>query len=106
LKALFKKYGEIEKIWFRSVPVEQNKMGKKANFVLKKYAEGAESMNGYVKFRELESAKAACELNGTLLDNLTIRVFLCLEDNVDTETTIFIGNLPLDVKEEEVRKHF
>jgi len=33
------------------VPVEENKLGKKANFILKKYQEGADSMNGYIKFK-------------------------------------------------------
>lgn len=43
---------KISKIWFRSVPVEQTKLGKKANCILKKYQEGADSMNAYVKFEE------------------------------------------------------
>lgn len=50
LKKLFSSYGKIEKVWFRSVPVEQNKLGKKANFILKNLQEGADAMNGYVKF--------------------------------------------------------
>jgi hypothetical protein len=46
----FNKYGKIEKVWFRSIPVEENKIGKKASHILKKYIEGADSMNAYVKF--------------------------------------------------------
>jgi len=38
------------KVWFRSIPVEQNKLGKKANLILKQYQDDADSMNGYVKF--------------------------------------------------------
>lgn len=63
-------------------------------------------MNGYVKFAEKASAEQACRLNGTKVDEHTLRVFLCLEDNLDYETTIFIGNLPLDIREEELRTHF
>lgn len=97
---MFKECGKIEKVWFRSVPVEQNKLGKKANFILGKYQEDADSMNGYVRFSEKQDAEKACKLNGTVIQDHTLRVFLCLDDNMDYETTIFVGNLPLDVKEE------
>lgn len=98
LKKLFEKYGKIEKIWFRSVPVEQNKKGKKANFILKNFIDGAESMNAYIKFSEQSSVESACEMNGTHIAEHTIRVFSCLDDNLDYETTVFIGNLPFDIK--------
>jgi nucleolar protein 12 len=100
LKRLFASCGKIEKVWFRSVPVEQNKLGKKANFILGKYSEGADSMNGYVRFAEKSQAEQACGMNGTVVGDHTLRVFLCLDDNMDYETTIFVGNLPLDVREE------
>lgn len=45
-------------------------------------------------------------MNGSKVDDHTLRVSLCLDDNLDYETTIFVGNLPLDVREEEVRQHF
>lgn len=58
-------------------------------------------MNGYVKFEEKSSAEAACKANGVKADEShTLRVFLCLDDNLDYETSIFVGNLPLDVREE------
>ena len=106
LKQLFAACGRIEKVWFRSVPVEQNKLGRKANFILEKYTEGADSMNGYVRFAEKTQAEQACKMNGTVVDDHTLRVFLCLDENMDYETTIFVGNLPLDVREEELRAHF
>jgi RNA recognition motif-containing protein len=106
LKKLFSSYGKIEKVWFRSVPVEQNKLGKKANFILKNLQEGADAMNGYVKFAEKESAEQACQVNGTKVEDHTLRVFLCLDSNLDYETTVFVGNLHLEVREEELRQHF
>jgi len=42
------------------VPVEQNKLGTKANFILKNYTEGADSMNAYVRFSEKAAAEKAC----------------------------------------------
>jgi nucleolar protein 12 len=50
LKKHFAKYGKIEKVWFRSIPVEANKMGRKASHLLKKYIENAHSMNAYIRF--------------------------------------------------------
>lgn len=29
-----------------------------------------------------------------------------MDDNLDYETTAFVGNMPLDIKEEELRAHF
>jgi nucleolar protein 12 len=98
LKKFFQEYGKIVKVWFRSVPVEQNKMGTKANYVLKQYQEGADSMNAYVKFESKDSAEKACAANGTKVEEHTLRVSLCLDNNVDYDKTAFIGNLPLDIK--------
>lgn len=77
------------------MPVEHNKLGPKANYILKNYAEGADSMNAYVRFSEKEAAEKACSVNGIKVEEHTLRVFLCLDDNLDYETTIFVGNLPL-----------
>lgn len=98
LKKFFQDYGKITKVWFRSVPVEQNKMGKKANCVLKQFQEGADSMNAYVKFEKKEAAEKACAANGTRVEEHTLRVSLCLDNNIDYDKTIFVGNLPLDIK--------
>lgn len=81
-------------------------MGIKASHILKKYVEGAESMNAYVKFTNLKSAEEACSLNGTKLGGLTLRVSLCTVKELDYKTTIFVGNLPLNITEEELRNHF
>lgn len=45
-------------------------------------------------------------MNGRKVEEHTLRVSLCLDDNLDYETTVFIGNLHLDIKEEELRTHF
>lgn len=40
-------------------------------------------MNGYVRFSNKEEAEQACKLNGTVVQEHTLRVFLCLDDNMD-----------------------
>lgn len=51
MKLFFSKYGTVVKVWFRSIPVEESKLPRKAKHILKKYQEGADSMNAYVKFK-------------------------------------------------------
>ncbi len=31
---------------------------------------------------------------------------MCLDNNLDYDTTLFVGNLPFDIQEEELRQHF
>lgn len=52
LAKLFEIYGKIEKIWFRSVPVERSgtKIPIRAAVITKKFREGSQSMNAYVLF--------------------------------------------------------
>lgn len=50
MKKIFSQYGKISKVWFRSVPVEQTKLKRKANIILKNYQDGADSKNAYIKF--------------------------------------------------------
>ena len=39
-------------------------MGKRANVVLKKFQDSADSMNAYVKFSTTAEAEKACQANG------------------------------------------
>lgn len=55
-------------------------------------------MNGYVKFTEKESAESACAANGTKVDEHTLRVSMCLDNNLDYDKTLFVGNLPFDIQ--------
>lgn len=52
LKKFFESYGKVEKVWFRSIPLEDSKLPKKASHILKKYQENADTMNAYVRFSE------------------------------------------------------
>lgn len=57
-------------------------------------------MNAYVRFKEASTVDKALKLNGTQLKELTIRVSRADEKEMDYEKTIFVGNLPFDVREE------
>lgn len=40
-------------------------------------------MNGYVKFEDKSSVEKACQVNGTKIEEHTLRVFSCVQDNLD-----------------------
>lgn len=53
IKKFFISFGQVEKVWFRSIPTEESKLPRKASHILKKYKTGADSMNAYVKFVDI-----------------------------------------------------
>jgi nucleolar protein 12 len=106
VKKYFKDCGSVEKIWFRSVPVDKGKMPQKAAVVLKKFKEGAAGQNCYVLFSEKEAVEKALNLNGTVIKSNHIRVDYAIRRHLDFDQTIFIGNLHFAATEEELRKLF
>ena len=81
-------------------------MGPKASHIKKKYMEDADTMNAYVKFENVEEAQLALEKNGCMVGGKTLRVSKCMEKTVDTKSTIFVGNLPFNLSQEDFRGHF
>jgi len=79
-----------------------------------------DNKNGYVLFKEKESVLKALELNQTKIGDKHIRVDTLKGSTLvekkagskgganedDFNTTVFVGNLPYVVSEEEVREHF
>ncbi len=75
LLRLFRPYGEVEKVRFRSVPLEQNKMSRRANFILGKIDAEGDCMHAYVTFREVAGARRArAEAPGLLFKEKHLRV--------------------------------
>ena len=77
IKKYFSQFGVVVKVWFRSIPTQVGKLPKKAAHILKKYQEGANSMNAYVKFEDIDAAKNACRMNGQKIGEHNIRVTMC-----------------------------
>ena len=105
----FKSCGKIEKIWFRSIPINELSAPRKAAVSSKNYGTQKTSKNAYVLFVEPASLDEALKLNGTLWKGRTLRVDRDgkkSRDSDDNETTIFVGNVPLIVDEEELRQFF
>lgn len=110
LEKLFKKYGKVEKVWFRSLALEHmSKVPTKAKIIKGQYGTQKDNKNAYVLFKAKEDAlKASLELNQTVIGDKHIRVDVDSKEGQanDFDATVFIGNLPYVVNEEELRLHF
>ncbi|ESQ39831.1 hypothetical protein EUTSA_v10000858mg [Eutrema salsugineum] len=112
----FSKFGKVESVRIRSVPIVDSKRTRKGAIMLKQLNEKASSVHAYVVFETEQSAEASLALNMSLIDGNHIRVDRACpprkklkgEDAhlYDTKRTVFMGNLPFDVKDEEVYQLF
>lgn len=83
----------------------------KAKVIIKDLSDHKDNKNAYVLLKDAEQATmAASKLNQTVFMEKHIRVDIDSKDKGkstnDFETTIFVGNLPFIVNEEDVRAHF
>ncbi|XP_078442038.1 RNA-binding (RRM/RBD/RNP motifs) family protein [Wolffia australiana] len=117
-KALVKEFsgfGEVESIRLRSVPILDTKVPRKGAIIKGQVNESVDSMNAYIVFKEEQSARAALAHNMSKFLGNHIRVDIACppRKKMKTETplynikrTIFVGNLPFDIKDEEVYAFF
>lgn len=101
IKELFAQYGKIKTIRMRS---------ETGNVIFsKKNKTMCTSFNAYVVFETIEDAKKSLQLNGFKLVDNHIRVNMANDKNSafqNNKGTIFVGNLPFDATEKEVRELF
>ncbi|CAH2046156.1 unnamed protein product, partial [Thlaspi arvense] len=112
----FSKFGEVESVRIRSVPIVDSKKTRKGAIMLKQINEKASSVHAYVVFETEQSAEASLAHNMSLIDGNHIRVDRACpprkklkgqDDHLyDSKRTVFMGNLPFDVKDEEVYQLF
>ncbi|XP_049415582.1 nucleolar protein 12 [Solanum stenotomum] len=118
-KALLKEFGsfgEIESVRIRSIPVADSATPRKAAIIKQKLNDNADSVNAYVVFKSEESAQASLAHNMAVVGERHIRVDRACPprkkmkgDNsalYDNKRTVFVGNLPFDVKDEEIHQLF
>ncbi|XP_030947955.1 RNA-binding protein 34 [Quercus lobata] len=112
----FKQFGEIESVRIRSVPVLDTKLPRKGAILSKKINEAADCVHAYIVFKTEESAQASLSHNMAAVAGNHIRVDRAcpprkkLKGEIgslyDSKRTIFVGNLPYDVKDEELYQLF
>lgn len=108
LRLLFKDIGPIETIRFRSLVREDPSMPRKVAAIMRKAHPQKQSINAYVVFKEEQSVASALDRNGLELEpDLFIRVDRVSDsDSHNHKRSVFVGNLPFDLKEAPLRRHF
>ncbi|KAG8382506.1 hypothetical protein BUALT_Bualt05G0084300 [Buddleja alternifolia] len=112
----FGKFGEIESVRIRSVPITDSKIPRKGAVIKKQINENGDSVHAYIVFKTEESAQASLAHNMAVVAGNHIRVDRACpprkklkgDDSplYDNKRTVFVGNLPFDVKDEEIYKLF
>ncbi|NXI70508.1 RBM34 protein, partial [Anseranas semipalmata] len=108
LKSLFKEYGQIESIRFRSVVPAEDTLSKKLAAIKRKIHPNMKYINAYVVFKEECDAIKALKKNGTeIASGFHIRVDIASKNSLhDNKRSIFLGNLSYDISDDAVREHF
>ncbi|PON87445.1 Splicing factor-like protein [Trema orientale] len=112
----FSQFGEVESVRIRSVPITDTKKPRKGAVITKQFHEAADSVHAYVVFKTEQSAQASLSHNMAVVGGHHIRVDRACPprkkmkgDEIslyDHKRTVFVGNLPFDVKDEEVYQVF
>jgi nucleolar protein 12 len=111
----FSKYGKIESIRIRSVPISGIKIDRAGdqNLVKKvcanqhKYGDQKSSVNAYIVYEDVTKIEEIINAeNNKLIENRHIRVDKVNPSLFDQQKSIFIGGLPYRIDEEEVREFF
>ncbi|XP_069656825.1 RNA-binding protein 34 [Haliaeetus albicilla] len=108
LKSLFKEYGQIKSIRFRSLVPAEDTLSKKLAAIKHKVHPNAKFVNAYVVFKEECDAIKALNENGTeIASGFHIRVDIASKTNShDNKRSVFLGNLSYDISDDAVREHF
>ncbi|KAI9189829.1 Nucleolar protein 12 [Blastocladiella emersonii ATCC 22665] len=118
-KALFAAFGKVKSIRFRSIAFT-DALPRKLNFKLKNFHPERETCNAYVVMSSPKEARAATAgVNTTVFHEKHLRVDYCgkidaKSDDADAPAVrrrdpkrcVFVGNVPFDVEDESLWKHF
>ncbi|XP_078170200.1 RNA-binding (RRM/RBD/RNP motifs) family protein [Carex rostrata] len=111
----FQQFGEVESVRIRSVPLADTKVPRKGAIIQGKVNEAVDSVHAYVVFKEERSANTSLAHNMAMFEGNHIRVDMACPPRkklkgegplYDRKRTIFVGNLPFDVKDEELYSLF
>eukprot|EP00698_Gefionella_okellyi_P006393 TRINITY_DN15747_c0_g1_i1.p1 TRINITY_DN15747_c0_g1~~TRINITY_DN15747_c0_g1_i1.p1 ORF type:complete len:403 (-),score=96.49 TRINITY_DN15747_c0_g1_i1:164-1372(-) len=106
-KTIFRQYGAVESVRFRSVARDpETKMPRKAAVIKHVVNEDRTSKNGYVVYADEAGARASLKHNAQLVGDNHVRVDMATGSPHDYQKTIFVGNLPFSVEEESLYEHF
>ncbi|XP_054635698.1 RNA-binding protein 34 [Dunckerocampus dactyliophorus] len=108
LHSLFRDNGSIQSIRFRSMVREDPSMSRRVAAIKRQAHPLKQSINAYVVFEDSDGVSKALERNGVEIEkDFFIRVDrVTVNSSHDHKRSVFVGNLPFDVKELALRRHF
>ncbi|KAM6217453.1 RNA-binding protein 34 [Rhynchocyon petersi] len=107
LKSLFKEYGQIESVRFRSVIPAEGTSSKKLAAITRKIHPDQKNINAYVVFKDESAARKALQRNGAqIAEGVHLRVDLASETSSRDKRSVFVGNLPYKIEDSAVEQHF
>ncbi|XP_062536563.1 RNA-binding protein 34-like [Armigeres subalbatus] len=99
MKSLFKKYGKILTMRFRT--------NDGVTLFKKKDRKEAKALNCYIRFETKAEAQAACAMNGHLVEGNRIRVTMHLQKQMGhASSTVFVGNINHKTTDNELYDFF
>ncbi|KAL2454426.1 RNA-binding (RRM/RBD/RNP motif) family protein [Abeliophyllum distichum] len=104
----FAKFGEVESVRIRSVPIIDSKVPRKGAVIKKQINENADSVHAYIVFKTEDCAQASLAHNMAVVGHAHHARKLKGDSSAlyDNKRTVFVGNLPFDVKDEEIYQLF
>ncbi|XP_078498652.1 RNA-binding protein 34-like [Lissotriton helveticus] len=108
LRALFKDFGAIESVRFRSVARAEPTLNRKVAAIQRQVHPKRKSIHAYVVYKEEAAAGLALARNGAQVEGgFNIRVDRASGGHShDNRRSAFVGNLPYDVEDQVLRDHF
>ncbi|XP_023227274.1 RNA-binding protein 34-like isoform X1 [Centruroides sculpturatus] len=107
IKNIFKSFGVVESIRIRSAAPIKPTLPKKVAVIKNLYHPDITSYNAYIVFKTEHMAMDSLKLNGTKIQDNHIRVDRVNNNQQhDYRKTIFVGNLPYNITDEELWKFF
>uniref|UniRef100_A0A453MLA3 RRM domain-containing protein n=5 Tax=Triticinae TaxID=1648030 RepID=A0A453MLA3_AEGTS len=111
----FAAFGEVDSVRIRSVPLGDTKIPRKGAVIKGKINDLVDNVHAYIVFKDEQCARTALSHNMALFNGNHIRVDMACPPRkklrgegplYDRKRTVFVGNLPFDVKDEELYQLF
>ncbi|KAG6457835.1 hypothetical protein O3G_MSEX010523 [Manduca sexta] len=108
IKKIFNKYGQIETIRIRTVPVKDARTTPKLAVIKKELHPERSTVNVYIKYADPDSVNKALAENNTVLNEHHLRVSRSDSTGAehDPKCSVFVGNLPFALEDEALRTKF
>ncbi|XP_038219544.1 nucleolar protein 12 [Zerene cesonia] len=108
VKKLFSKYGDIETVRIRTVPVKDATVTPKLAVIKNELHPERTTVNVYIKYKHADSVDQALSANNTLMNEHHLRVSRSDTSGSahDPKCSVFVGNIPFALEDEALRAKF